>query len=337
MIRSVKQISNKFASNKRLYSTESKPTVAVFGADVYNPLSVYVLKQLIPKANVRIQTQNIEQVKNHLKSRDIDASKVEFFEGNSVNEYSVESTIYGSDAVVNVEQLLIEAERSYLDVYVQGPSNIGTFADKHNVKTFVQTSVMGADLNHESRFLDVNYRGEDMAYGAFPNVTIVRPNFVTFGDKQAIFELFQTRLPLKLSPIIPYPRQARLVRVQPVHINDVATAITKVTLEQDMSGKIIELGGETTLTVKNLLGKMLSPKLFVPVPKGIIHGIYGVTQFLPGAVISRDHVPMVCSSMMDDSGSLLTDMCAGANLPRDPAQQKRYATFKDLNIQPIGI
>lgn len=146
MIRSVKQISNKFASNKRLYSTESKPTVAVFGADVYNPLSVYVLKQLIPKANVRIQTQNIEQVKNHLKSRDIDASKVEFFEGNSVNEYSVESTIYGSDAVVNVEQLLIEAERSYLDVYVQGPSNIGTFADKHNVKTFVQTSVMGAGV-----------------------------------------------------------------------------------------------------------------------------------------------------------------------------------------------
>ena len=192
------------------------------------------------------------------------------------------------------------------------------------------------EIDHESRFLDVNFRGEDMAFGAFPNVTVVRPNFATFGDRRSVIELFRSRLPLKLSPIIPIPGQSRDLKIQPVHINDVASAITKVVLVKDMPGKIINLGGSNTYVFTDFLKKVFGPKLFVPVPVGITHAIYGLTQFLPGAVVSRDHVPMICQSMVEDD-TVLYDLTEDANMPADPNQRARYATFKDLGIEPIGF
>lgn len=331
----IKQITN--ITNKRLYTTSNRPIIAVFGTDIDNPLSFHVIKQLLPHAHVRVQAQSADKIKSQFEKKDINVSSVEIIEGNSLNEFSVESTIYGADIVINVDQLLIEAERSYLETYVHGVCNIGTISDRYNVKTFIQTSVLGADLDHESRFLDINYRAEDMAYGSFPNVTIVRPNFATFGDRKSTIELFRSRLPLKLSPVIPYPSMAKKLKVQPVHINDVASAITKVALEQHMPGRIIELCGANTYLFTDFLRKVFGTRGFLPVPNGIIHGIYGVTQFLPGAVISRDQVPIICSSSLEDKGTGVYDLTELANLPIDPMQRKRLATFKDLGIEPIGF
>jgi uncharacterized protein YbjT (DUF2867 family) len=192
-------------------------------------------------------------------------------------------------------------------------------------------------LDHESRFLDVNFRAEDIAYAEFPDVTILRPNFATYGDRNAMVESFRQKLPLKLSPIIPYPNQASTLKIQPVHINDVAQAISKALLEKDVSGKVLQLGGANTYTFPQFLRKVFGAKIFLPVPSGITHSIYSLTQFLPGAIISRDHVPMICSNNQDEEHLQLLDMTDDQNLPVDPSQLSRYGTFKDLNITPEGF
>jgi uncharacterized protein YbjT (DUF2867 family) len=329
------------ASQKRLYATTNsvgrRPTVALFGGSIENPLSFHVMNQLIPHVSVRVQAEKPDQFKREMLTRGFEEQSAEIFEGTITNVYSIEQILQGVDYVVNVDQLLFESDRTYIDVYINGVSKIGTLAARYGVKKYVQCSVLGAELEHKSRYLDVNYRAEDMAYAAFPDVTIVRPNFATFGDKRAVIDMFRSRLLPKLSPIIPYPYDAKRLKIQPVHINDVATAISKVILQMNMPGKIIQLCGANTYEFPELLKKVFGPKILMPAPSAFIHFWYAFAQFLSTAVVSRDMIPMICRRMVRDDDEYVFDLVENANLPEDPVQRKRMATFKDLDIEPVGF
>lgn len=147
MNRSAVRHANKIlSSQKRLYAANKKPTVTVFGGDVDNVLSFHVINQLNTQAHVRVQAQFPDQFKAALAKNGINENAVEIIQGKTTDEYSVETAIYGADAIVNVDQLLIEAERDYYDCYTKGVANIGTIADRYQIKKFVQTSVMGAGV-----------------------------------------------------------------------------------------------------------------------------------------------------------------------------------------------
>lgn len=324
---------------RRTYSTQ-KPTVAIFGAEGDNPLAFHVVALIKDQCQtLRLQTTNANKTRKVLQKHfgETDSQHIQVIEALTTDQYNTESTIYGANAVINVDRVLIEEERGYVDVYVKGVGNIAHIADKFGVSKLIHTSVMGADLDHESRFLDVNYRGEDIAYGEFPDATILRPNFATFGDRESIIEKFRQKIPLKLSPIVPYPSQALNLKIQPVHIQDVAQAVRVSLLEKDMRGRVLQLGGANTYTFPEFLRKVFGAKILVPSPSSLIHTIYAFTQFLPGAVVSREHIAMICMNNQDAEHIQLQDLTDDKNIPVDPSQSERYGTFKDLGITPIGF
>jgi nucleoside-diphosphate-sugar epimerase len=131
----------------RFYSTNTSPVVTIFGGDGNNPLAFQVLNQISNKCSkIKIQTNNAKATQTALTHHSIDQSKIEVIEASTTDDYSVASAIYGSDAVINVDRLLIEDARGYLDVYVNGVANIAYNAEKSGVSKFIQMSVMGAGI-----------------------------------------------------------------------------------------------------------------------------------------------------------------------------------------------
>lgn len=78
---------------------------------------------------------------------------------------------------------------------------------KFGAKRFIQLSSMGANVDHESPWLDFKFRAEDMAYATFPEVILVRPSimFSSWDEKNSTALVNKLVNALKLLPVIPSP------------------------------------------------------------------------------------------------------------------------------------
>ena len=152
---------------------------------------------------------------------------------------TVAAAIAGSQSVINAVSAYVEKGGvTYTAVHVQGADNIATACQQQNVARLVHISGIGANPASSSRYIQARGRGELAVQTAFPSATILRPGvmFAVDGGFLSVLEKM-----VRSTPIIPLIGTGA-TRLQPVHVNDVAEAVSRSLRNRGSVGKTYELG-----------------------------------------------------------------------------------------------
>ncbi|KAI0564829.1 NAD-dependent epimerase/dehydratase [Gracilaria domingensis] len=192
----------------------------------------------------------------------------------------------------------------------------------------VHLSAIGADLNSPSMYARTKAKGETVSLSLlkddFARVTVLRPSIV-FGPEDSFFNRFENMS--RYLPFLPLVGGGN-TKYQPVHVEDVATAIIKaLAIDADMktTSGIYELGGKTVLTFRQLMQMILDvterKRLLIPIPFPVAS--------MQGALFELIHstVPSIPPLLTRDQVELLKS---------DNVVAPSAKTLYDLGIEPKG-
>lgn len=216
------------------------------------------------------------------------------------NEGAVAAAIVGADSVVNAVSAYVEGRGvSYSTVHEHGASNVAKACERHGVRRLVHISGIGADPASSSRYIKARGRGELVVQQAFPRTVILRPS-VMFAPDDAFLNVLAKIV--RSTPVIPLIGGG-WTRLQPVHVRDVAEAVRCCLQNPASDGKIYELGGPASYTLREIMGMVVAHigrrRLFISIPLGPAHSLARLFEFLPAApltvaqvdLLRRDNVP----------------------------------------------
>lgn len=192
---------------------------------------------------------------------------IQLFRGNVRSEKSVAKALAGADAVVNsVGVLFGRGAQSFEALHIDAAGTIARCAKAEGVRALTQVSALGADPTAHSRYGQTKGEGERRVREVFPAASVLRPSLI-FGPDDRFFNLFAWAA--RMSPFLPLIGGGRM-RLQPVYVGDVASAVAQTLEREDAQGKTFELGGPNVYTLKELMGLVMRyggrRRLLVPVP-----------------------------------------------------------------------
>jgi uncharacterized protein YbjT (DUF2867 family) len=210
------------------------------------------------------------------------------------DEASVASAIAGAEAVVNVVSAYVEkAGVTYTAVHVQGAGNVARECERQSVSRLVHVSGIGADAGSHAPYIRARGEGEQAVRQVFPRATIIRPSVMFAADDAFLRSLVTI---IRFTPVIPLIAGGH-TRMRPIHVRDVAEAIRLCTRDTATSGKVYELGGPQSYTLREMI-EMIAAKighrpLFVPVPFSLARLIAGLAELFPNAPLTVAQVDLL--------------------------------------------
>jgi uncharacterized protein YbjT (DUF2867 family) len=199
----------------------------------------------------------------------------------------------GVDAVVNAAGIITEREKGDFErVHHSGPAALFAACVKAKVRRVVHISALGAPDGGTPYFRS-KFAGE-RALKALPvEWQIVRPSLV-YGTDGASAKMFRTLASL---PVAALPELGD-AKFQPVHIDDVCEAITRLLAPGEPAHQEVDLVGATTVSYAEMLdcyhrAMGLAAPLRVTIPALLMRSAAVVAGLLPGATLTRDNWRML--------------------------------------------
>ena len=157
-------------------------------------------------------------------------------------------------------------------------------------KRYIYFSGIGISGDSKSNRTKAISRSEKYIKNNIKNFLIIRPSIVIGNDDKFINRLLKI---FYLFYIIPLFGDGK-TRIQPTYVDDVALAIQKLILKENIDSNIYELGGNEILTYKDLYifiaEQIYRKRLFVPIPFNLaILGAY-IFEKLNLDLINREQV-----------------------------------------------
>ena len=234
---------------------------------------------------------------------------------------SVAGAIEGSDVVINLVGILYEkGAQRFAAIHAQGAERVAKAAKAAGVGRLIHMSAIGADRQSKSAYGRTKAAGEAAVRAAFEEATIVRPSLI-IGAEDGFLNLFGSLS--RIAPVLPLI-DGGTTRFQPIHVGDVAAAITQMAGALETKGRVIELGGPRVYSFRELLEYIVSETgrraVLVPVPSGLMNINAWFLEFLPAPPLTRDQIAMLARhNVVGASG----DQAVGR--------------IEDLGIKPIPI
>jgi len=233
------------------------------------------------------------------------------------DEDRVAAAVAGAQGVVNAVSAYVErGGTTYAAVHELGAGNIAKACSRLGVDRLVHISGIGADAASQSRYIGARGRGELIVLAAFPGAVILRPSVMFGPDDAFLNSLAQI---IRSAPVIPLIGGGRTT-LQPVHVLDVAEAVGRSLSDPAASGKIYELGGPESLTLREIIERILLPmgqrRLFIPVPFALAHPLARLCELLPKAPLTVAQVDL---------------------LKNDNVTSKHFPEIGDLGIAPRNL
>ena len=233
----------------------------------------------------------------------------------------------GSDAVVNLAGAF---GREADAINAVGAEAAAKAAAAAGTAAFVHISAIGADPEAHSDYARSKGEGERLVGAAFPTATILRPSFI-FGREDQFVNRFAALI--ARAPVVPVLRGA--MRMQPVHVADVAAAVVKALADPvAFGGKTFELGGPEVMTFTQFHQRLADaigrrpPLLELPDVAGAGIATLG---FLPGMPISWDQWLMLQQDNVAAEDGLaqlgVAPTLLGAVAPGWLVQYRRHGRF----------
>lgn len=236
------------------------------------------------------------------------------------NPADVAAAMVGADAAINLVGILFETGgRKFQALHVDGARHIAEAATAAGVKQLVHVSAIGADVDGDALYARTKGEGEAAVRAAFPNAIVVRPS-VMFGSEDSFLNRFgnmAARMPVM-------PLVGGETRMQPVHVTDVAEAISRLASDSRFAGETFELGGPAVWTMKDIIDYVLKEtgrdRMVLPLPSVAARAIATFAQ-IPAAI---GLTPVVTVDQVK--------LLAKDNVVADGAKG-----FAELGIEPTGM
>lgn len=232
----------------------------------------------------------------------------------------------GQDVVVNMVGAMRPHAARLETLHHHAPAQLARWAVENGVRRWVQLSALGARADHPVPFLGSKGRGDDAllrlareAVLSPLHVRILRPSLV-FGAGGASAALF-TRLARLPCLLLPHAN----VRIQPVHVADVARALARLaTAPPPKLPATIEAGGAEALTLaawvtllRTRLHRHPAP-VIAPLPTALLRPLLPLAARLTRGMVSADSLALLAAGAAVADNAPFTHLLGQA--PRSPAQ-----------------
>jgi NADH dehydrogenase len=248
-------------------------------------LGRHVARQLVAAGfQVRVPTRNRERSKELILLPTIDVVKADV-----QDDKTLADLVAGSDAVINLVGILHgDFERAHVEL----PRRIVTACREAGAARLVHVSALKAAENAPSAYLRSKAQGEAQVRAGQAQglrTTILRPS-VIFGREDRFLNLF-AQLARSL-PVLALASPG--ARFQPVHVNDVARAVTLALADARTFDQDYDLCGPRVYTLRQLVE-------YVVRTLGLRRPVIGLSpalsmlqaaflEHLPGRLMTRDNV-----------------------------------------------
>jgi uncharacterized protein YbjT (DUF2867 family) len=233
------------------------------------------------------------------------------------DEKSVASAVAGVEGVVNAVSAYVEkGDITYEVIHVRGALNVARACELHKVSRLIHISGIGADPDSPSAYIRARGQGEQQVRKAFAQATILRPS-VMFAREDAFLNALVGLA--RSSPIIPLIGGGR-TRLQPIHVDDAASAACAALLNLTPPGGTYEIGGPAIYTLRQIVEMILvrlrRQPILLPIPFTLADPLGHLLERLPGAPLTVAQVDL-----------LKADNVAASGLP----------SLSDLGIVPTAL
>lgn len=289
-------------------------TITVFGGTGF--LGRRLVQRLAAEgASVRIAVRHPDPARSALRAAGL--NQITVFRADVREQASVAAAVSGVDAVVNAVSAYVEKRGvTFEAVHEQGGETVAREAVSAGVARLILVSGIGANPESRYPYIRARGRGELVVQQAFPGTTIVRPGAM-FGPGDALFGTLADLA--RILPVLPLIGGGR-TRLQPVYVEDVAEAITRMFADPGTAGRTYELAGPGVYTMRELVKITLRligrRRLLMPVPFTVATVQARLFELLPSPPLTTSQVDL-----------LRTDNVVSGVLPG----------FRELGIEPKGV
>lgn len=244
-----------------------------------------------------------------------DDPRVERVAGDVTRPDSFRKTMTGCEAVIHLVGIIDEKPSKGITfgaIHDSGTRNVVEEARGEGIRTFILMSANGADANANSGYQRTKWAAEQhVCKAGFDHWTIFRPSIV-FGDPGPNNVEFASRLLKQLIrpfPVLPVFGDG-MYRLQPVAVEDVASAFVQALTNPGAAGKIYCVGGPDKIAYRDVLdviarGAGLAPRPKLPQPLWMIRAVVKAAGgILP---ISSDQLEMLVGGNVCDNDRFTRD------------------------------
>ncbi|MDB4232995.1 complex I NDUFA9 subunit family protein [Candidatus Pelagibacter sp.] len=242
---------------------------------------------------VTVVTRNLHQ-KGYVIKTQANAGYIDIVEANIFDEEKIRKLFSKTDICINLIGILYESGKgnTFKNIHSIFPSILAKLCKEYKVKQFIHLSALGINDAVDSEYAKSKLEGETNIQKQFPLATILRPSVVYSVDDN-----FTTNFMTLLSmlPVFPlyYNGNTKFV---PIHCSDLTDIIYYV-VSKNMYSKIIECVGPETISLKEILKKLLKlidkKKLLIPLPFFMANISANLFQLFPKPLLTVDQLKLL--------------------------------------------
>jgi NADH dehydrogenase len=242
---------------------------------------------------VTVVTRNLHQ-KGYVIKTQANAGYIDIVEVNIFDEVKIRKLFTKTDICINLVGILHEKERgsTFENIHSIFPSLLSKLCKEYKIKQFIHLSALGINEATDSDYAKSKLEGEVNIQKNFLLTTILRPSVVYSVDDN-----FTTSFMTLLNRLPAFPLYySGRTKFMPIHCSDLTDIIYQV-ISKNIHSKIIECVGPQTISLKDILNKLLKlinkNRLLIPLPLFIANISANFFQLFPKPLISRDQIKLL--------------------------------------------
>ena len=215
---------------------------------------------------VIVVTRNLHQKGYAIKTQ-ANAGYIDIIEANIFDENKIRKLFTKTDICINLIGILYEngKRNTFKNIHSIFPSILAKLCKEYKVQQFVHLSALGINRAIDSEYAKSKLEGESNIQKNFSLATILRPSVVFSVDDN-----FTTNFMTLLGRLPFFPLYYNgATKFSPIHCSDLTDTIYQV-ISKNIHSKIIECVGPETLSLKEILKKLLvlinKKRLLIPLP-----------------------------------------------------------------------
>ncbi len=281
----------------------SRPSLAVFLTGGTGFIGRHIARRLVERGH-RVHAL-VRNPRAALVLRDLGA---ELVEGDITRPSTLSGAIDGCDSVIHLVGIIRERAPavSFRSVHVAGTEHVLDEAVRAGVRKFVHMSALGA-RSGGTPYHTTKFEAEEAVRSSGIGHVILRPSIVVGPGSEFIKILHRV---LRLLPATPVIGDGQY-RLQPVDVEDVASAFTLAAERDDLENESFDIAGPHKLTYNRVLGIMCEElgirRLRVHVPLSLVRpGVNVIERLgLPAPINSDELAMLLDENVVGDDGNAL--------------------------------
>ena len=242
---------------------------------------------------VTVVTRNLHQ-KGYIIKTQANAGYIDVVEANIFDEAKIRKLFTKTDICINLIGILYETGKgnTFKNIHSIFPSILAKLCKQYKVQQFIHLSALGINYALDSEYAKSKLEGEINIQKNFPLVTILRPSVVYSVDDN-----FTTNFMTLLSRLPAFPLYYNGdTKFTPIHCSDLTDIIYHVILK-DIYSKVIECVGPETLSLKEILKKLLKlinkNRILIPLPLFMAKISANLFQLFPKPLLTVDQLKLL--------------------------------------------